>query len=69
MLWLQLEDSHPLCSVPADFRIVQQARCLMRVCLNPPIFLQWQFWAKPPNLIPANISGCTVRVICTVIII
>ena len=28
--------------------------------LNPPIFLQWQFWAQLPNLIPANISGYTV---------
>ena len=27
---------------------------------EPPnlIFLQWQFWAQPPNLIPANISAC-----------
>ena len=28
--------------------------------LNPPIFLQWQFGAHPPNLIPANISGYMV---------
>ena len=27
--------------------------------LNQPIFLQWQFGAQPPNLIPANISGYT----------
>ena len=31
--------------------------------LNPPIFLQWRFWAQPPNLIPANISGYTVIII------
>ena len=24
------------------------------------MFLQWQFRAQPPNLIPANISGYTV---------
>ena len=29
--------------------------------LNPPIFLQQRFWAQPPNLIPANISGYTVH--------
>ena len=28
--------------------------------LNPPIFLQWQFWPQPPNLIPTNISVYTV---------
>ena len=28
--------------------------------LNSPIFLQWQFWAQPPNLIPTNISSYTV---------
>ena len=28
--------------------------------LNPPIFLQGQFRAQPPNLIPANISGYAV---------
>ena len=34
--------------------------------LNPPIFLQQRFWAQPPNLIPANISGYTVHIIlCT----
>ena len=27
---------------------------------NPPIFLQWQFGAQPPNLIPTNIFGYTV---------
>ena len=25
-------------------------------CLNQLIFLQWQFRAQPPNLIPVNIS-------------
>ena len=24
------------------------------------LFLQWQFWAPPPTLIPANISGYTI---------
>ena len=28
--------------------------------LNPPIFLQWQFWPQPLILVPANISGYTV---------
>ena len=28
--------------------------------LDPPVFLQWWFWAQPPNLIPANISVYTV---------
>ena len=28
--------------------------------LNQPIFLQWRFWAQPPNLIPTNTSGYTV---------
>ena len=29
--------------------------------LNSPIsFLQWQFWAQQPNLIPASISGYIV---------
>ena len=31
--------------------------------LYPPIFLQWRFWAQPPNLIAANISGYTVLLI------
>ena len=32
--------------------------------LNPPIFLQLRFWAQPPHLIPANISGYTVYAYC-----
>ena len=31
--------------------------------LDPPVFLQWWFWAQPPNLIPANISESVYTVV------
>ena len=30
------------------------------MCKSANVVLQWRFWAQPPNLIPANISGYTV---------
>ena len=32
---------------------------------NPPIFLQWQFGAQLPYLLPANVSGYTVCELCS----